>query len=147
MKKTISLLLLLFVCSISWAQQPISSEEAISIIAKLEENPAYIGATDDMELLIEWMTSTEDAYVYINQKEVNKILKQDFTYKKEMYVLLLAGMAKYDLNHPDADLQQVDVDKTDGYMCMCKGYRNILTLKGLENVKYYDKLCKKYCGF
>jgi hypothetical protein len=126
------------------AQAVTTNAAALSMIARLEADPMHDDARADMDAVFQWLDKTDSAVVVIADADMNAIYKRMVPYNRGLYILLLGGMARFDLAHPDTDIEDATLDRAAGYQCMCNGYRNTLRIHAFKQDKYFKKLCKAY---
>lgn len=124
------------------AQATITPNAAMAMVDRLEADPYHDSARVEMFRLFDWMDKTDDVVIYLGDSRLNKILARKATYKRHMYMLMLGGMARYDLAHPNDKLETPEVDLEAGYACMCAGYRNLRQLHAVKKDRYYDRMCR-----
>ena len=129
----------------SFAQQTLSNQRAREIIATLESNPIQTDSKKMADSLAQWLDDCRQVVVYITKDEMDNVMDSKFLYSREMYVLLLGGMARYDLDHPDDNPEIKKVDADAGLQCMCNGFHSLSKAQGkMKQSSYFKKICKNY---
>lgn len=127
------------------AQPPAASHaDVLAMIERLETDPMHADARHEMEVLFNWLDVTDEAVVMISNEDMNRIFERRVPYNRHLYILLLSGMARYDLLHPESDIEDPNLDTAEGFVCMCNGYKNLLEKHGVKPDKYFKKLCKEH---
>ena len=127
------------------AQNGLSNSRALEIISALEVNPIQTNGKKMADSLAQWLDECKQVVVYITKEEMENVMDSKFAFSREMYILLLGGMARYDLQHPDDNPEIKTVDQDAGMQCMCNGFHALTRSQGkMKEASYFKKICKKY---
>jgi hypothetical protein len=126
------------------AQQRISTTEAMILVERLEADPLHKDARHEMDLFLEWIIHTDDAFVVIADDQMNAMIARDVPYARAMYFLVLGGMARYDVAHHETRADQSGIDRPAGLDCMCTGLDNLKRMHPDVKVdRYFRRMCRK----
>lgn len=125
------------------AAQSISTTEAMLLIDRLEADPLHKDARYEMDLFLDWIIHTDAAIVMIADQEMNKMIHRKVPYARAMYFLMIGGMARYDIAHPDTRAEP-NIDRASGVDCLCAGLENLKEVHPEVKVDgYFKRICKK----
>ncbi len=125
------------------AQTRLSTTEAMLLIDRLEADPLHKDARHEMDLFLDWIIHTDAAIVMIADQEMNAMIGRKVPYARAMYFLMLGGMARYDIAHPDTKADESGLDRPSGLDCMCAGLENLKKVHPDVKVdRYFKKMCR-----
>lgn len=125
------------------AQTRLSTSEAMLLIERLEADPLHKDARHEMDLFLDWIIHTDAAIVMIADEEMNAMISRKVPYARAMYFLMLGGMARYDIAHPETKADESGLDRPSGVDCMCAGLENLKQVHPEVKVdRYFRRMCR-----
>lgn len=125
------------------AQTRLSTTEAMLLIDRLAADPLHKDARHEMDRFLDWIIHTDAAIVMIADAEMNAMISRKVPYARAMYFLMLGGMARYDIAHPETKADERGLDRPSGLDCMCAGLGNLRQAHPEVRVdRYFRRMCR-----